>query len=151
MQRDLSHFEAKWLKNIRSFLRHINAHLELDEDFVPPLQREFDAHIMDIVIDSKKFANCEIERINYCRLYLQVHTISDITKSSGVWLHEEFLPEKHTIETPTTTEIKFNQQHPGPKSWRLWRRANLLWASKYGRLHTSLGQWLISCSEHRML
>ena len=151
MQRDLPHFEAKWLKNIRSFLRHINAHLELDEDFVPPLQREFDAHIMDIVIDSKKFANCEIERINYCRLYLQVHTISDITKSSGVWLHQEFLQGKHTIETPTTTEIKFNQQRPGPKSWRLWRRANLLWASKYGRLHTSLGQWLIPCSEHRML
>ena len=61
MTRDLPHFEAKWLKGIRSFLRHINVYLLLDESYIPPLQQTGDKHIMDVVIDSKKFTNKQDE------------------------------------------------------------------------------------------
>ena len=40
-------------------------HLVLDEDFVSPLQREDDAHIIDILIHPKKRDKHKIERINY--------------------------------------------------------------------------------------
>lgn len=70
MEQDLPHFESKWLKNIRAFLRHCNSTIELDNPQVPAIQRINDQHIMDLVLDSKSFKPTEISHINRCRLYL---------------------------------------------------------------------------------
>ena len=124
MEQDFPHFESKRLKNIRAFLRHCNAMIELDNPQVPAIQRINDQHIMDLVLDSKSFKPAEISHINRCRLYLQAHTLSDIAKASGVRLHPEFLQGNHTRSTPVNKNIHFNQKRPGPTAWRLWQRAN---------------------------
>ena len=102
MNRDLPHFEGHYLKGIRSFLRHINGYIILDETYIPALQRENDRHLMDMVINSGKFSNRQIHLINYCRLYLSVHTLSDITKANGKWLHMEFLRGKIESQSPNS-------------------------------------------------
>jgi hypothetical protein len=66
MNRELPHFESKWLKGLRCFLRHINGYIVLDDDHVPPLQRKGDFHLMDKVIDSQQFTFSQIKKINYC-------------------------------------------------------------------------------------
>lgn len=134
MDRDLPHFEAKWLKGIQLFLRHINGYLILDKDYVPPLQRENDQHIMDIVIDSKKFSARQIELINYCQLFLSVHKIFDISKVNGKWLHPELIKGQPTNQTPKNSQLKVIQAYLGPTLWKLWKRANLLRATKHGKL-----------------
>jgi hypothetical protein len=68
----LPHFESKWLASLHHFLQMIQGTLRLDTAFVPEIQRVNDTHI--------------ILRINYCRLYLQPVTVSNISLASGTSL-----------------------------------------------------------------
>jgi hypothetical protein len=79
----LPHLESKWLLSLRSFLAKLKAKLHLDKSYLPALQRLHDAFIMDVVQSSGKFTPTEICKINYCRLYLNVVTISDLTNING--------------------------------------------------------------------
>ena len=146
----LPHMEAQWLALLRNFLNTINATLALDHTFVPPLQREDDVHLMDMVLDSQTFTAIQICRINYCCLYLQVHTLSDITQSCGVWLDKSMLQGHPDADAPSSNLIHFVQRQPGPASWSLWKQANKLLALKNGRLHLPLGYWLHTPQRQRM-
>ena len=64
----LPHIESKWVASIRSFLSVTKLTIQVDTDYVPPLQREEDSYIMDSVIQSTKFSPADIRIINYCRL-----------------------------------------------------------------------------------
>jgi hypothetical protein len=41
---------------------------------------------MDAVLECRKFDNDQIRQINYCKLYLQATTLSDITLATGTEL-----------------------------------------------------------------
>ena len=133
-QRDLLHFESKWLRFIRNFLRHINGRFELDNAYVVPIQREGDVHLMDIIIDSKQFSKNQINQLNYCRMFLSVYTLSDITKSNGLWLHQEFVDGKPINSSHECDLISVRQQKPSPQIWKLWKKANKIWSTKGGKL-----------------
>ena len=79
----LPHFESKWLNMMRHFLRMIQGRLRLSETFLPEIQRVNDSFIMDHVLERGTFSPPEIRRINYCRLFLQAITVSDITDATG--------------------------------------------------------------------
>jgi hypothetical protein len=61
-------------------------YLILDDNYVVPLQRVRDSHLMDAVLNSGRFSPAEICLFQYCRLYLQVHTLFDITGPTGTHL-----------------------------------------------------------------
>ena len=82
----LPHIECKWITSIRTFLSAANMTIQVDTADIPPLQREGDAYIMNTVIQAVKFSPTDIRKINYCRLFLQVVTISDISMASGIAL-----------------------------------------------------------------
>jgi len=82
---------------------------------------------------------------------LCVHTLSNLTKSNGKWIHPEFITGRHTKATPKCTLSNILQQKPSPTEWKLWKKANLLWSTKSGKLHKSLGKWLVPVKEQRML
>ena len=63
---------------MRTFLAKMQGSLRLDAAYIQPKQLVNDAYIMDLVMESQKFTEAEIRRINYCRLYLQVVTLSDM-------------------------------------------------------------------------
>ena len=93
---------------------------------------------MEGVIKANKFAAIDIERVNLCRLYLGVITLSDITKLSGKWIRKEAYTGKSSYRSPVSRYSKFQQKMPGPKSWRRWKQALLLWATKNGKLYHPL-------------
>eukprot|EP00957_Ditylum_brightwellii_P126829 9668070-Ditylum_brightwellii.AAC.1 len=53
---------------------------------VYPIQRINDRHIMTMVVQSNEFTPIEMKKINYCREYLGVTTLADITLADGCTL-----------------------------------------------------------------
>jgi hypothetical protein len=84
--RTIPHLESKWLASLRVYLASINASLHLDMTGLPPLEREHDGFIMDWIVQSNKFTDKEVVRLNYCRLFLNAVTLSDLTVTNGKYL-----------------------------------------------------------------
>ena len=62
----------------------------------------------------------------------------------------DFFTGCHTMKTPTSNNLHFRQSKPNTATWKIWKRASLLWASKHGKLHQPLGKWLVPPSDQRM-
>jgi hypothetical protein len=145
----LPHFvESHWLRSLRDFLHSIQGQLRLDATYVPALQRDYDSFIMDHVLQSQLFTARQIQRINYCRLFLQVVTISDMTNASGNRLFQGMLSGNTTDILSETTWHHTHQGRPNPATWKLWRRACALFSTK-GVLHDSLDEWLLPAAQQR--
>jgi hypothetical protein len=97
---------------------------------------------MDAVLESKQFTTSEICSINYCRLYLQAVTLSDITLADGLRLDPHFLRGTSGPMSSMTNHYKVNQARPNNAAWQIWQRANYLWTSKGTLLRQPLGRWL---------
>ena len=67
---DLPHLESKWLTSLRQFLMDNTMSLQVDVAELPKLQRMYDVHLMDMILNANKFKAAEIRRLNYCQLYL---------------------------------------------------------------------------------
>jgi hypothetical protein len=138
----LPHMEVKWLNSLRDYLKTVSGSIELDNDYVPQLERVRDCHIMDLVLESTQFSTKEVCMINYCRLYLQVVTISDITLPDGIFLDPTMLRGSSSRLSSRTTWHHFHQIKPSPKAWTCWRKANRIWSDTKGTLHEPLAQWI---------
>jgi hypothetical protein len=113
-------------------------------------EREHDWHIMDAIVQCGLFSPAEIRQLNYCRLYLQVSTISDLATAQGESIDKNMargLPAHSSCSTNKWHNV--NQQRPADKQWLLWQRANLLWSNEEGKLHQPLGKWLLPPSQQR--
>ena len=142
--------ESKWFQSMRTFLATIEASIEIN-DFKPPsLQRLHDCVIMDAVQSHGEFTDAEIRRINYCRLFLQAETISDLTTVSGKMLDSSKLKGTWSLQSSYYHGNFIYQERPNEATWALWRRANKIWSQPTGDLHQPLGDWVIdSIRDHR--
>ncbi len=145
----LPHLESCWLASLREFLAECNGTIEVDNAYVLPLQREHDVYLMDLVLASCQFSDEEICTINYCRLYLQALTLSDISLADGVRLDPYLLRGHNSPKASCTTHHKVNQARPNEASWRIWERANYLWTTKGHRLRQPLGRWTTNLEDQR--
>ena len=146
----LPHMEAKWIGSLRDYLRHVRAWIEVDDAGIAPAERENDAHIMDLLLKSKKFQPVQIRTLNYCRLYLGAVTLLDLTTPSGIYLDNAKLNGHISRLSSQTRWLTIHQDRPSDAQWTLWRRANKLWSTPKGRLHCPLGRWLRSNDERCM-
>ena len=142
--------ESKWISSMRAFLDKINAQIVID-DFVPPaFQRLHDFVIMDVIQASGKFTAAETHQLNYCRLYLQAETVSDLTTVAGVRLDPSKLTGALSLKSSQSHGNAIYQERPEGNAWTLWRKANKLWSSAQGKLSQPLGDWVInSIHDHR--
>jgi hypothetical protein len=145
----LPHLESKWIRSLREFLASISVSLQLDDPCVPPTQREHDCYLMDMIIQSKQFTPAEIRKLNYCRLFLQAVTLSDITKPNGMELDPCFLQGRSSLHSGRTRWHTINQDRPSETEWKLWRTANTIWSDPQGQLAHPLGAWLKPVPELR--
>jgi hypothetical protein len=122
-------------------LRHVRAWIEVDDTGIPPVEREHDEHIMDIILKSNKFQPAQIRMLNYCRLYLGAVTLSDLTTPTGIYLDNAKLKGEISRWSSTTQWLTIHQTRPAEAQWALWRRANKLWSKPKGRLSRPLGHW----------
>jgi hypothetical protein len=96
---------------------------------------------MDAVVNAG-FSNGDLQLIQYCRLYLQVHTVSDITDSAGNRLKTG--TQSGTLFSCSLTRyILTIQARPHALVWRACRTALALWATEEDRLTVPLGAWLV--------
>jgi hypothetical protein len=111
---------ARWLPSLRKFLGTIDGHFDLDDTYIPPPQREFDVHLMDIVTRSDAFTPNEACIINYCRQHLGVITISDISNATG----DTLIPgvEWGELELCCSTSTGHTTHQPAPALfyWTYW-------------------------------
>jgi len=147
----MPHLESQWIKSLRDFLARIQAKLDLAETFIPSIPREKDAFIMDLVLQSGTFTNKEVQRINYCRLYLQAMFLSDISTPSGRQVDMRTLEGRRPGFSAKSRWHRLNQAKPSATSWRLWRKANLIWSTSGGWLRQPLGKWTIPVCQQRMM
>lgn len=145
---ELPHMEAKWLGALRVYLKKIGATIEVDETGVVPLQRVNDAYIMTLIIESGRFTPSQVIFLNYCREFLQVTTIAELTTADGETLDRAMLLGTPDINSNTTRYHHFNQASPSKKVWNLWFKANMIWSNGI-TLRQSLGPWLIPQSQQR--
>ena len=106
---------------------------------------------MDHVITSGEFTNQEITQVNYCRMHLQVTTVSDLCQANGTFIDEAFLEGNLDDSSSSSTWLHVNQPRPSKPIWALWSCALSQWFDDDGILHKPLGPWLlpaINCDEH---
>jgi hypothetical protein len=104
---------------------------------------------MDLILNASCFSNAEIGRLNYCRLYLQVVTVADVTKPNGMDLDPSFLRGCPSLMSSKSTLLGINQERSSEGEWMLWRRANLIWISSDGTLLRPLGKWTMKVQDQR--
>lgn len=135
--------ESKWVASLREYLRHIGASIQVDNGGIPPLDREHYRYIMEDVIRSGQFAASEIRKINYCRLFLNAATLSDLTDTAGSTLDKSKLAGAPTLQSSRLRWLSIHQENPSKAEWRLWKEANrFLWSTPSGNLDVPLGKWL---------
>lgn len=83
----LPHLKAQWFGSLQSFLYQSNATFTLNVTYTIPKQQRYDQHIMDVAIKSSIFFKKQIQLLNYCRLYLEVTLILDITSADGTKIY----------------------------------------------------------------
>jgi hypothetical protein len=79
-QSELPHLEGIWIPTVWAYLTTINGLLQIAKAKIQPLQRHRDQYT---VLASQLFKSREIKFINYCRLYLQVLSLSDMFNAQG--------------------------------------------------------------------
>jgi hypothetical protein len=99
---------------------------------------------MDIIINAGSFTPHQIKLFNACRLYLGVTLLSDITSSSGTFIHRTYQQGiRPTTHNPKT--IFPYQNNPNAASWRIWRRGLALLTHPASLLlQHPLSHWLIT-------
>jgi hypothetical protein len=74
---------TNWITEVWEHLQTCKAKVEIDGLWKPTENRVHGIAIMESLIASGKFTNKELKDINYCRIYLQVFSLSDITNIQG--------------------------------------------------------------------
>jgi hypothetical protein len=85
------HLESLYISSLREFLSSINGSIVTEHAYTIPLQQVHDRAIMDVVIASNLFTPSECKTINYCRMFLRVHSIADLTLAGGNHIDFSFL------------------------------------------------------------
>jgi hypothetical protein len=78
----LNYLDSPWLDSTCKFLAHCQAQLLIPDIPLSKLQRQHDACIMNGILDLNLSATT-MKRINSCRLWFQVTTLSDICTLKG--------------------------------------------------------------------
>eukprot|EP00957_Ditylum_brightwellii_P012180 920448-Ditylum_brightwellii.AAC.1 len=112
----LPHVESHWLPSLRSYLGSYGLSFDLSYTGVYPLQRVNDCHIMNAVIHSQQFTAIEIKRTNYCRLYLGVTTVSDITLADGYTLNPYMKAGNKSLLSSSSKKLQSKQAQPNRTS-----------------------------------
>ena len=107
---------------------------------MPSLQRDNDRYIMTDIIQSGKFSPDEIRRINYCRLFLQAYTLSDITTAQGTRIDPGAINGNLQEMSSRSKLLPVHQEKPNEASWKLWRECLKIWAVQ-STLLVPLGNW----------
>ena len=115
-QKTYHHITDRWFRTTIHFLYECKASLELDER-PNVLSRENDSCLME---DFLLFAPTKttLLRLNRCRLFLRVTTLSDLTSIDGKHIMRNCWDGSAPVPSPLLWP---RQESPSPKAWQTWR------------------------------
>jgi endonuclease/exonuclease/phosphatase family metal-dependent hydrolase len=133
--------ESQWLSSIAVFVKKHNITLSIRSP-VAPLLRENDEYIM-VIVHSMNLSPTEIRYINYCRLYLNVISVADLSDEDGNYIRQEMYENyAHMINNSSSN---CTQYAPPIRKWSLWRKVlNHLTFHNRRKLRQSLGKWIVA-------
>ena len=105
-----------WVKNVWAFASKYDITLPSTTS-VLDLHRQGDVFLMEEFANSG-FSMTDLKKLNRCRLYLQVHALSDISNSYGSNFDKRCY-DGHHAEFRTSVHPWPTQHRPGPSEWRL--------------------------------
>ena len=134
---DLSYTGAIWLLELTRFLQQHKIGITMPNTYIPHTRRQHDVLLMQAATQTMPAADWA--KINACRLYLQVETLSDISTLAG----HHLLPIDHlTTALPTQSSLMWpNQDKPNAATWAVWCRFTQQFTTRQNRLRTPLGNW----------
>ena len=138
----LPHLEGRLFPSMRKFLHTIDGSISLANSFVPATQRQNDRYLMNMAMSYGRFSDAQIRLINFCRLHLQVVTLSDVVIADGQTLDPAMLVGHVSLLSSSTTWLHVNQRTPDKRTWKVWK-AFMHMLSCYLDDHP-LGPWLHS-------
>eukprot|EP00978_Attheya_sp_CCMP212_P043275 scaffold279589_cov64-Attheya_sp.AAC.1 len=77
---------------------------------------------MDAVLQSTAIATKDYATLNYCRLYLRVTTLSDITTSDGTQIKEDILTGFRDLSQSIDSKDWPHQEKPDKATWTKWEK-----------------------------
>lgn len=111
--------QPTWLTSIRQTLLNCSGKINIQNEWIPPPQRQKDKYIMEEF--AKRYRRPKLlKQLNRCRMSLKAITLSDITTSTGKQICPYALkgishPHRHSTYTwPNQNEI-------AQKFWTIWR------------------------------
>jgi hypothetical protein len=147
-----------WVKHTWKFLSESNM---IIEDSLPDIQlrREGDELLVDLLV-AAGYRGQDLQRLNKCRLFLQVATSSDITTADGRKIAKTAW-DGVVDGTSPSPYMWPNQGKPGASDWNLWQQAlrrtfnvhgQRLVRYPLGRWHSDEDQcrWYFETSEERL-
>jgi hypothetical protein len=149
-QSTLPHLEGIWIPTVREYLADINGSLQIANATIQPLQRQGDKYIMDVVLASNLFKAREIKFLNYCRLYLQVLTLSDMYNAQGDALAVGIYNGYRSHTQSRSTLLEPFQERPNSQAWSLWRRFLRHITTDGCWVYDPLGPWHAGLSTRRL-
>jgi hypothetical protein len=108
----IPHLESQYIHSIRQFLQSINGSIHTDIPYTVPFQQVRDQSLMEIVVQSTLFLAQECKTINYCRQFLQVHTLSDLALAGGTQIEPSFLTLSPSLLSSRSTLLEPLQVKP---------------------------------------
>ena len=119
LTRNITYTDHNWIQSLSHILLENKMKIWVYNTWVPTISRRNDKMLMDIF--NNNATNQKILHINYCRLYLQVNTISDITTLKGDCIEEgSWTVKKKTIPSRLQWPL---QNRPTKKSIIIWQNA----------------------------
>jgi hypothetical protein len=123
-QTNLDYIQDGWVLGIRRFLTTVQAAITLVNNPTPSTYRKDDGYLMDI-FRAQGISNQNRQKLNRCRMYLQVARLSDVTNIAGTHMYAYVTklerPEDEGIKTYPTTKLLWPRQpRPGHQARRYW-------------------------------
>jgi hypothetical protein len=113
-----------------------------------PLLRENDQYIMEAA-EEAGFCDSAVRFMNYCRLYLNVISLADITNESGMTIDSRVLKQKEIPQQDEDSGL-IRQKKPDCTKWSIWFKfLKTLLRPRQSKLKVPLGAWTAGYSTIR--
>jgi hypothetical protein len=141
----LPHMLDGWFRTTREFLRESECTIDFQDAPTLEKRREHDANLMDDAC--AQLSEIDVDHINWCRLFLQVEFLSDISTLEGHAISPHIFrtcKNKTPIAPSKPAELYPIQGLPGHEQWNTWKKfitTNYCKSPDNLTLRTKLGQW----------
>ena len=118
-----NNLEGSWLTTTRTFLSSIHGSITINNYYCPTSTHINDISLMDAFHRIPGIGQKRMIHLNLCRLYLQVHFLSELVTDDGQQLQPGFWTGTSSNRTHPPIHRYPRQQSPSPPIWAFWRAA----------------------------